>query len=75
MICDLAEYKKLRARPKRCNEGERCWKALLLKPGIDHDVNEWELVRDHFEKSRSNKVLSIIQSKSPANTPSTFGDY
>jgi len=46
------------------DQKQRCWKALLLKPEEDDaDVNEWDLVRGHFEKSRSKKVLSIIQSK------------
>jgi len=44
------------------DQRERCWKALLLKED-DKEPNEWDLVREHFEKSRSKKVLSIIQSK------------
>jgi hypothetical protein len=53
---------------------ERCWKALLLDPteemGIVVSENydepsslktEWDIVLDHFENSRSKKVLTIIQ--------------
>ena len=44
--------------PSCCSrESYRCWKALL---GF-HGANEWDVVREHFEKSRSMKVLSIIQ--------------
>jgi len=46
------------------SQEERCWKALLLQPQSDKEINEWGLVREHFEKSRSKKVLSIIQQKS-----------
>ena len=42
---------------------ERCWRALLLAE-LDHgEMNEWDHVREHFDKSRSKKVLSIIQQK------------
>ena len=27
----------------------------------DDENNEWVMVRDHFEKSRSKKVLTILQ--------------
>jgi hypothetical protein len=40
---------------------ERCWKSLLLQATSAFEANEWEIVREHFENSRSKKVLSIIQ--------------
>mmetsp|Transcript_44734 Transcript_44734/g.107961 ORF Transcript_44734/g.107961 Transcript_44734/m.107961 type:complete len:249 (-) Transcript_44734:1743-2489(-) len=47
-------------------QSERCWKGLMLKQ-VDKDFakigNEWKIVQDHFEKSRSKKVLTIIQDK------------
>jgi hypothetical protein len=42
-------------------QSERCWKALLLHTPQSQEPNEWEIVREHFENSRSKKVLSIIQ--------------
>ncbi|CAJ1942642.1 unnamed protein product [Cylindrotheca closterium] len=45
-------------------QSERCWKALLLKKHDNEfakNGNEWEVVQGHFQKSRSNKVLKIIQ--------------
>lgn len=48
---------------------ERCWRSLLIKPSRPDEVSEWYLVREHFEKSRSKKVLSIIQSKSATSPP------
>ena len=39
---------------------DRCWKALLLTPEFGRP-NEWMAVREHFENSRSKKVLSILQ--------------
>lgn len=50
-------------------ENEKCWRALLLEPEREGCLNEWTIVRDHFENSRSNKVLSIIQSKSSTSGP------
>jgi hypothetical protein len=46
------------------HQKEHCWKALLLN-GMEEagEVNEWEEVREHFDKSRSKKVLTIIQQK------------
>ena len=43
------------------SQQERCWMALLLHPTSPLEQNEWEIVREHFENSRSKKVLSIIQ--------------
>jgi hypothetical protein len=42
----------------KCRDQVQCWEALLLESQKD-DV--WEIVRDHFEKSRSRKVLSMVQ--------------
>lgn len=43
---------------------ERCWKNLLLiQEEKHHCSNEWEIVREHFENSRSKKVLTIIQAQ------------
>lgn len=38
---------------------ERCWMSLLLDEADKQ--NEWNIVREHFIKARSNKILSIIQ--------------
>lgn len=43
------------------SQQQRCWKSLLLQSDSSYEVNEWEIVREHFENSRSKKVLSIIQ--------------
>lgn len=40
------------------SDQEKCWKALLTRNNKD-DV--WKIVRDHFENSRSRKVLSMVQ--------------
>jgi len=45
------------------HQAERCWKALLMPPDQLGITNEWDLVREHFDKSRTKKVLSIIQQK------------
>ena len=48
---------------KPCPSGERseqCWKSLLGQQD-DEEANVWEIVRNHFEKTRSKKVLSILQ--------------
>jgi hypothetical protein len=38
---------------------ERCWRALLHSESFES--NEWNIVREHFENSRSKKVLTILQ--------------
>jgi hypothetical protein len=43
------------------SQSERCWRALLLHTPQYEGPNEWEIVREHFENSRSKKVLTIIQ--------------
>ncbi len=43
---------------------ERCWKALLLPSQQMHCTNEWQLVQDHFQKTRSKKVVAIVQDNS-----------
>lgn len=48
------------------HQQERCWKSLLLSD-VDCGNNEWNLVREHFEHSRSKKVLSIIQNSEKSN--------
>jgi hypothetical protein len=68
LICDRHKYKDLRSR-NTSGDKERCWRAILLKPETEGDSSEWDLVRDHFENSRSNRVLNIIQSKSPGPVP------
>jgi hypothetical protein len=42
-------------------QSERCWRALLLKQENTHQENEWKIVQEHFQNSRSKKVLRIIQ--------------
>lgn len=44
-------------------QSDRCWKALLLPRNGWGFVNDWDLVREHFENSRTQKVLSIVQQK------------
>ena len=53
-----------RARADRVlPQSERCWRALLLKDADAEQAatNEWEIVLEHFQKSRSRRVLTIIQ--------------
>lgn len=40
-------------------DSEQCWRSLLLEK--ERGSSEWDMVREHFENSRSKKVLSIIQ--------------
>ena len=40
-------------------QSEICWKALLLKK--EEKMNEWDMVLDHFQNSRSKTILAIIQ--------------
>lgn len=42
-------------------QSERCWRALLLRQDNKHHGNEWNIVEEHFQKSRSKKTLRIIQ--------------
>ena len=39
---------------------ESCWRSLLLTRD-NETINEWSIVYEHFERSRSKKVLSILQ--------------
>jgi len=51
--------KYLPPRPARPASYDACWKALLLQSSTNN--NDWAIVHEHFSKSRSKKVLSIIQ--------------
>eukprot|EP00980_Cylindrotheca_fusiformis_P028216 scaffold22586_cov138-Cylindrotheca_fusiformis.AAC.36 len=43
-------------------QSERCWRALLLNDDCQPlEGNEWSIVQEHFQNSRSKKVLKIIQ--------------
>jgi hypothetical protein len=43
-------------------QSEICWKALLLKQGARNQMqNEWDMVLEHFQNSRSKTILAIIQ--------------
>jgi hypothetical protein len=55
-------HEKQPAGPLR-RQKERCWKAVLLRNQDTHEGNEWDTVREHFMRSRSTKVLTIIQKK------------
>ena len=72
LLLDATAYRKLTQIGSSITgscESEKCWRALLLEPEREGGLNEWAIVRDHFENSRSNKVLSIIQSKSSTSGP------
>lgn len=60
----ISETLPSKAYPVHGDEYERqkehCWRALLLN-GLE--TNEWEAVQEHFDKSRSKKVLGILQQK------------
>lgn len=46
------------------SQSERCWKSLLEKDSVrekGEGGNEWSIVQEHFQNSRSTKVLGIIQ--------------
>jgi hypothetical protein len=58
---DIKNKKESVSTENNDSQSERCWKALLLHPTSFQELNEWEIVREHFENSRSKKVLSIIQ--------------
>lgn len=50
------------AKPLSHRQSERCWRALLLREKSKHQCqNEWEIVYDHFQRSRSQKTLAIVQ--------------
>jgi hypothetical protein len=42
-------------------QSRRCWRSLLLKPTSFNECSEWQIVQEHFQNSRSRKVLSILQ--------------
>jgi hypothetical protein len=44
-------------------QSRRCWKSLLLRQSALNEHNEWGIVSEHFQNSRSRKVLSILQSQ------------
>ncbi|CAB9516475.1 zinc finger protein 36, C3H1 type-like [Seminavis robusta] len=56
----LNKYSSCRPLPED-ETSEQCWRSLLLDDEGQH--NMWEVVREHFERSRSNKVLKILQQK------------
>ncbi|GAX26501.1 hypothetical protein FisN_23Lh026 [Fistulifera solaris] len=52
-------YKGSTHRDPLPRQQARCWVSLLIDEG--DKMNEWNVVREHFIKARTNKILTIIQ--------------